>query len=116
MGRLVGPRVAERLGRSLLELGGNNAMIVMNDADLELASRAALFAAVGTAGQRCTTLRRLIVHSDVAADVTERLVKAYESVPIGDPMELGRVDGPAGVTRSGRQDDGGNRDGGWGGR
>ena len=94
MGRLVGPRVAERLGRSLLELGGNNAMIVMNDADLELASRAALFAAVGTAGQRCTTLRRLIVHSDVAADVTERLVKAYESVPIGDPMELGVLMGP----------------------
>ena len=94
MGRIVGPAVAQRLGRSLLELGGNNAMIVMDDADLDLASRAALFAAVGTAGQRCTTLRRLIVHSDIATDVTERLVKAYESVPIGDPMAEGILMGP----------------------
>ncbi len=94
MGRVVGPRVAARLGRSLLELGGNNAMIVMDDADLDLASRAALFAAVGTAGQRCTTLRRLIVHTEIADDVTERLVKAYQSVPIGDPMEPGILMGP----------------------
>jgi len=89
MGRVVGPAVARRLGRTLLELGGNNAMIVMDDADLDLASRAALFAAVGTAGQRCTTLQRLIVHSAIAADLTERLVKAYQSVPIGDPMQEG---------------------------
>ena len=94
MGRVVGPAVARRLGRTLLELGGNNAMIVMDDADLDLASRAALFAAVGTAGQRCTTLRRLIVHSDIAADLTERLVKAYQSVPIGDPMQEGILMGP----------------------
>ena len=87
MGRIVGPRVAQRLGRTLLELGGNNAMIVMDDADVDLAARAALFAVVGTAGQRCTTLRRLIVHADIAADVTERLVTDYQSVSIGDPME-----------------------------
>ena len=94
MGRIVGPAVAQRLGRSLLELGGNNAMIVMDDADLELASRAALFAAVGTAGQRCTTLRRLIVHRDIAADVTEKLAKAYQSIRIGDPMQEGILMGP----------------------
>lgn len=94
MGRIVGPAVASRLGRTLLELGGNNAMIVMDDADLELASRAALFAAVGTAGQRCTTLRRLIVHRDIADEVTEKLAKAYESVPIGDPMQDGILMGP----------------------
>ena len=94
MGRIVGPAVAQRLGRSLLELGGNNAMIVLDDADLDLASRAALFAAVGTAGQRCTTLRRLIVHENVASDLTERLVKAYQSVPIGDPMQEGILMGP----------------------
>ena len=66
MGRAVGPRVAQRFGRVLLELGGNNAMIVCPNADLELAERAILFAAAGTAGQRCTTLRRLIVHDSVA--------------------------------------------------
>ncbi len=94
MGKIVGPAVAQRLGRSLLELGGNNAMIVMDDADLELATRAALFAAVGTAGQRCTTLRRLIVHSEVADDITKRLMTAYQSVRIGDPMEDGVLMGP----------------------
>jgi aldehyde dehydrogenase (NAD+) len=94
MGAIVGPAVAQRFGRSLLELGGNNAMIVMNDADLDLASRAALFAAVGTAGQRCTSLRRLIVHRDVADDLTKRLVDAYQQVPIGDPMSEGTLMGP----------------------
>lgn len=94
MGRRVAPVVAARLGRSLLELGGNNAMIVMDDADLDLAVRAAVFAAVGTAGQRCTTLRRLIVHSKVAADVTGRLTEAYRNIPIGDPMREGVLMGP----------------------
>ena len=94
MGRSVGSKVAGRLGRSLLELGGNNAMIVMDDADLDLATRAALFAAVGTAGQRCTTLRRLIVHSGVVEDMAKRMVMAYESVPIGDPMREGILMGP----------------------
>lgn len=94
MGRQVAPAVAGRLGRSLLELGGNNAMIVMDDADLDLAVRAAVFAAVGTAGQRCTTLRRLIVHSDIAADVTGRLVEAYRNIPIGDPLREGILMGP----------------------
>ena len=94
MGRSVASTVASRLGRSLLELGGNNAMIVMDDADLDLATRAALFAAVGTAGQRCTTLRRLIVHSAVMEDLTKRMVTAYESVPIGDPMRDGVLMGP----------------------
>ena len=94
MGRSVGSAVADRLGRSLLELGGNNAMIVMEDADLDLATRAATFAAVGTAGQRCTTLRRLIVHSEAIEDLTKRMVAAYESVPIGDPMQQGILMGP----------------------
>ena len=94
MGKIVGPIVAQRLGRSLLELGGNNAMIVMDDADLDLATRAALFAAVGTAGQRCTTLRRLIVHSEVADDITKRLSTAYQSIRIGNPMDDGVLMGP----------------------
>jgi len=94
MGRRVAPAVAGRLGRSILELGGNNAMIVMDDADLDLAVRAAVFAAVGTAGQRCTTLRRLIVHSGIAAEITGRLAEAYRSIPIGDPMQEGILMGP----------------------
>ena len=94
MGRSVGSAVAQRLGRSLLELGGNNAMIVMDEADLDLATRAALFAAVGTAGQRCTTLRRLIVHSSVIEELAKRMIAAYESVPIGDPMQQGILMGP----------------------
>lgn len=94
MGRQVAQIVAGRLGRSLLELGGNNAMIVTPTADLELAVRAIAFSAVGTAGQRCTTLRRLIVHEDVAAGLIERLVKAYGTLPIGDPREAGTLVGP----------------------
>jgi aldehyde dehydrogenase (NAD+) len=94
MGKEVGPGVAQRLGRSILELGGNNAILVMDDADLDLAVRAVLFAAVGTAGQRCTSLRRLIVHRDVAGALTDRLVAAYASVPIGDPMDDGVLMGP----------------------
>ncbi len=94
MGRIVGPAVAQRMGRSLLELGGNNAAIVMDDADLDLAVRATLFAAVGTAGQRCTTLRRLLVHRAVADKMVNRLVEAYGQVTIGDPLEKGVLMGP----------------------
>jgi aldehyde dehydrogenase (NAD+) len=94
MGKALAPRVAARLGRSLLELGGNNAMIVTPSADLELAVRAILFSAVGTAGQRCTTLRRLIVHSSIHEDLVVRLERAYSSVPVGDPREAGTLLGP----------------------
>src|SRR5579884_2668147 len=94
MGRALAPRIAARLGRSLLELGGNNAMIVAPSADLDLAVRAILFAAVGTAGQRCTSLRRLIVHESVADALVERLARAYASVQVGDPREDGTLCGP----------------------
>jgi len=97
MGRHVGKVVAERLGRSLLELGGNNAIIVMPDADLELVIRGVLFGAVGTAGQRCTTTRRLLVHKDIASTVTDQLVKSYKSViagAIGDPLDAKTLMGP----------------------
>jgi len=94
MGRVVGAAVAQRLGRSLLELGGNNAIIVMPDADLDLAVRGTVFGAVGTAGQRCTSTRRLIVHSSVVDDVCDRLVAAYKQVPIGDPLADGTLMGP----------------------
>jgi len=94
MGRIVGPRVAQRFGRVLLELGGNNAMIVAPSADLELASRAILFSAAGTAGQRCTTLRRLIVHERVADVLVARLRSLFAQVKIGDPREPGTLIGP----------------------
>jgi aldehyde dehydrogenase (NAD+) len=94
MGKALAPRVAARLGRSLLELGGNNAAIVAHSADLDLVVRAVLFAAVGTAGQRCTTLRRLIVHESVVDDVVGRLATAYRSVPIGDPRDPDTLLGP----------------------
>src|SRR5262245_6154457 len=94
MGRAVAPLVAARFGRCLLELGGNNAMIVSEHADLELAVRAIVFAAVGTAGQRCTSLRRLIVHESVAERLCERLVQSYRSLPIGSPIERGTLVGP----------------------
>jgi len=94
MGAEVGPRVAARFGRALLELGGNNAMIVAPSADLELALRAILFSAVGTAGQRCTTLRRLIVHEDIRDELIARLKTAYEGVSIGDPLDGGNLMGP----------------------
>ncbi|WP_311946675.1 L-piperidine-6-carboxylate dehydrogenase [Halomonas piscis] len=93
MGRDVGPRVAARFGRSILELGGNNAMILAPSADLDMAVRAILFSAVGTAGQRCTTLRRLIVHESVKEEMLERLKKAYTGISIGDPLE-GNLVGP----------------------
>ena len=94
MGYKVSAGVARRLGRSILELGGNNAMIVMDDADLDMAVRAALFAAVGTAGQRCTSLRRLICQRGVVEDVSRRLVDAYAQIRIGDPLDPGTVMGP----------------------
>jgi aldehyde dehydrogenase (NAD+) len=94
MGKAVAQTVASRLGRSLLELGGNNAMIVTPSADLEMAVRAIAFSAVGTAGQRCTSLRRLLVHEDVAEALIARLVKAYETLPVGDPREAGTLVGP----------------------
>ncbi|MFP5020729.1 L-piperidine-6-carboxylate dehydrogenase [Pseudonocardia phyllosphaerae] len=94
MGREVGPRVAARFGRSLLELGGNNAAIVTPSADLELTLRGVVFAAAGTAGQRCTTLRRLIVHRDVADELVDRIAAAYRSLPIGDPYDEKTLVGP----------------------
>ncbi len=94
MGRMVGPKVAERFGRCILELGGNNAMIVAPSAELELTIRAVVFSAVGTAGQRCTSLRRLIVHEDVYEQLIPRLKAAYENLPIGDPLTEGVLVGP----------------------
>ncbi|MFO0904227.1 MAG: aldehyde dehydrogenase family protein [Pirellulales bacterium] len=94
MGREVAQTVAKRLGRSLLELGGNNALIVTPSADLDLALRAVVFAAVGTAGQRCTTLRRLLVHESLVESFSERLRRAYASVKIGLPWEDGVLMGP----------------------
>ena len=94
MGRIVGPKVAQRFGRSLLELGGNNALILAPSADLELAEKAILFSAVGTAGQRCTSLRRLIVHKSIKEDVLARLRTAYSSISIGNPLEEDVLVGP----------------------
>ncbi len=86
--------VASRLGRCILELGGNNGIIVAADADLEMATRAILFGAVGTAGQRCTSTRRLIVQRSIVDELCDRLLRAYESVPVGDPMQEGVLLGP----------------------
>jgi aldehyde dehydrogenase (NAD+) len=93
MGRAVGPRVMQRFGRVLLELGGNNAVVVAPSADLDLAVRGILFAAAGTAGQRCTTTRRLIVHSSVRDTLVERLKAAYAKLSVGDPLD-GNLVGP----------------------
>src|SRR5690606_36432696 len=94
MGRAVAQTVAQRLGRSLLELGGNNTIVVTPSADLELALRAIVFAAAGTAGQRCTSLRRLIVHRDVHENLVQRLVNAFASLPVGNPLEQSTLVGP----------------------
>ncbi|HEX3424347.1 MAG TPA: aldehyde dehydrogenase family protein [Sphingomicrobium sp.] len=94
MGRTVAPVVAKRFGRSLLELGGNNAAIVCPSADLDLAGRAILFSAVGTAGQRCTTLRRLLIHESIADDLLERLKRLSGAVKIGDPRQGDVLVGP----------------------
>jgi L-aminoadipate-semialdehyde dehydrogenase len=94
MGRVVGPRLAARFARAILELGGNNAAIVAPSADLDLAARAIAFAAMGTAGQRCTTLRRLFVHDNIYDRLVPRLSQVYASVKIGDPREPGTLVGP----------------------
>jgi aldehyde dehydrogenase (NAD+) len=94
MGRKVAPVVAARFGRSILELGGNNAAIIAPSADLDLALRGIVFSAAGTAGQRCTSLRRLIVHRSVHDELVERIGRAYESLPIGDPLSEGILVGP----------------------
>ncbi|HWK27170.1 MAG TPA: aldehyde dehydrogenase family protein [Solirubrobacter sp.] len=94
MGAQVGPRVAARFGRSLLELGGNNAAVVTPSADLDLAVRGIVFAAAGTAGQRCTTMRRLIAHEDVAGELSDRIADAYRRLRIGDPFADGTLVGP----------------------
>jgi len=94
MGRAVAPIVAGRFGRLILELGGNNGAIVAPTADLELAVRGIAFSAVGTAGQRCTSLRRLIAHHSIHDELVDRLAKAYSSVPIGDPLAEGTLVGP----------------------
>ncbi len=94
MGRVVGETVARRLGRTLLELGGNNGVIVMNDANLDLALRAVLFGAVGTAGQRCTSIRRLFLQHGIAEDLTRKLRAAYGRIRIGDPLDETTLMGP----------------------
>jgi L-aminoadipate-semialdehyde dehydrogenase len=94
MGYHVGKVVGERLGRTILELGGNNAIVVSEHADLEMAARAILFGAVGTAGQRCTSTRRIICHKSVLDSLRTRLTKAYEQVKIGDPLADGTLMGP----------------------
>src|SRR4029077_8606125 len=94
MGRAVGPRLAGRFARAILELGGNNAAIVAPSADLALAVRAIAFAAMGTAGQRCTTLRRLFVHHSIYDQLMSRLSRIYESVKVGDPRDSETLVGP----------------------
>jgi aldehyde dehydrogenase (NAD+) len=94
MGKEVGPRLSARFARALLELGGNNGAIVAPSADLDLALRGIAFSAIGTAGQRCTTLRRLFVHESIYATLVPRLIKVYGSVTIGDPREAGVLVGP----------------------
>jgi aldehyde dehydrogenase (NAD+) len=94
MGQQIGPRVAQRFGKVLLELGGNNATIVAPSADLDLAVRGIVFAAAGTAGQRCTTLRRVVAHHSVADTLVQRIVTAYRSLPVGDPSAAGTLIGP----------------------
>jgi aldehyde dehydrogenase (NAD+) len=94
VGRHVAEVVARRFGRTVLELGGNNAVIVTEEANLDLATRAILFGAVGTAGQRCTSTRRIIVHTSVAGELIARLVGAYAQVRIGDPLDSSTLMGP----------------------
>ena len=94
IGRHVSETVARRFGRTILELGGNNAIIVAEDADLDLAVRAILFGAVGTAGQRCTSTRRIIMHQQIADELTQRLIDAYRQVRIGDPLNDSTIMGP----------------------
>ncbi len=94
MGEKVGVAVAKRLGRSLLELGGNNAVVVLDDADIDMVIRAVLFGAVGTAGQRCTSTRRLIVEKGIKGEVAKRLIDSYQQIRIGDPLDAATLMGP----------------------
>jgi aldehyde dehydrogenase (NAD+) len=94
VGKRCASTVAERFARTILELGGNNAIVLMEDADLNIALPGILFGAVGTAGQRCTSTRRLLVHESIADEVEQRLLRAYEDIRIGDPMEEGTLCGP----------------------
>src|SRR5690606_7309646 len=94
MGKRVGEVVGKRLGKSILELGGNNAIILTPDADLKLAVPGVVFGAVGTAGQRCTTTRRLIIHDSIYEQVKNILIKAYQSLKIGDPLDQRNHVGP----------------------
>lgn len=103
MGERVSEAVARRFGRTILELGGNNAIIVAGDADLKMAVRSILFGAVGTAGQRCTSTRRIIMHTSIASELTKRLVNAYKQVCIGNPLEEGVLMGPL-VTKGAVED------------
>jgi aldehyde dehydrogenase (NAD+) len=103
MGRRVSEAVARRFGRTILELGGNNAIIVAEDADMDMAVRTILFGAVGTAGQRCTTTRRIIMHRSIASELTDKIVKAYHQVTIGNPLQDGVLMGPL-VTKGAVED------------
>ncbi len=94
MGKEVGKTVAARLGKTILELGGNNAIIISDQADIEMAVRATVFGAVGTCGQRCTSTRRLIIHEDVYDKVKDRLLEVYEKISIGDPLDANTLVGP----------------------
>ena len=94
MGRIVGATVAERFGKSLLELGGNNAIIITPDADLKMVVPGAVFGAVGTAGQRCTSTRRLIIHDSVYDKVRDAVVNAYKQIKIGNPLDENNHVGP----------------------
>jgi len=98
IGRHVSEVVHKNFNRTILELGGNNAVIVMEDADIDLALRGALFSAVGTSGQRCTTLRRLLIHSSIYDELRDKLIAAYGKVPIGDPLDEATLMGPIHTT------------------
>lgn len=93
-GRHASQAIAGRFGKSILELGGNNASIVMPDADLELAFKGSVFAAAGTCGQRCTTLRRMVVHDSVFDKLASKMVSAYKTIKIGDPLDPNTLVGP----------------------
>jgi aldehyde dehydrogenase (NAD+) len=94
MGRAIAPVIAARMGRALLELGGNNGVIVMDDADPDLVVRAVLFGAVGTAGQRCTSIRRLLLQKGIAKKITDKLIAAYQQIRVGDPLDAATLVGP----------------------
>jgi aldehyde dehydrogenase family 7 protein A1 len=94
VGQRIAIDVAKRFGRTILELGGNNAAIIMDDADLDLALKACVFACVGTAGQRCTTMRRIFLHESVYDKFVERMVAAYKTIKSGNPLEEGVLLGP----------------------